>query len=57
MYRLPEDPENLDGPNRIDFGDFGWKSLVAFHEMLSTASRVGSNVIADHLMFVEPPVL
>jgi chloramphenicol 3-O-phosphotransferase len=46
-----------DGLNLFHFGKSGWKALQAMHEMIAAASRSGQNLVVDHLMFVDPPVL
>ena len=56
-YTLPENPDDPDGPLRSDFGDFGWAGIHALHEMVAAASHSGANVIMDHLMWVDPPIL
>ena len=57
MYQFPIDADDPDGQLRFGFGEFGWASIEAFHEMIATASRMGMNVLVDHLMFVDPPML
>jgi chloramphenicol 3-O-phosphotransferase len=39
------------------FGVPGWTALQGLHEMIAGASRVGQNLVVDHLMFLDPPVL
>ncbi len=56
-YTLPIDADDPDGPLRMDFGDFGWAGLHALHDMVAAASRSGVNLVMDHLMFVDPPIL
>lgn len=57
MHFLPEDPENPDSPLRAEFGSVAQKGLSVFHDMLAAASKAGQNVIADHIMFLNPAVL
>ena len=33
------------------------KALEAMHAMVAAASRAGQNMVVDHLMFLDPPVL
>lgn len=42
---------------RLSFGPAGWASIVAFHEMIAAAAKSGSNIIVDHLMITDPPIL
>jgi chloramphenicol 3-O-phosphotransferase len=39
------------------FGNMGWKALQSMHEMIAAASRCGQNMVVDHHLFVDPPVL
>jgi chloramphenicol 3-O-phosphotransferase len=39
------------------YGPVCMKALEAMHAMVAAASRVGQNVVVDHLMFLDPPVL
>ncbi len=57
MHFVPNDPNDPDSPLHAEFGDVAQKALSAFHDMIVAASRAGQNVIADHIMFLEPPVL
>jgi chloramphenicol 3-O-phosphotransferase len=56
-YVAPVDPNDPDGPIKMVYGDFAWSSVCAMHEMVALASRRGLNVIVDHIMFLDPPVL
>lgn len=53
----PVDPREPDGPVKMVFGDFAWNALCAMHEMIAVASRRGLDVVVDHIMFLDPPVL
>jgi chloramphenicol 3-O-phosphotransferase len=53
----PIDSADPDGFTRMVFADFSWQSVLALHDMLAALSRRGLNVIADHLMFVDPPII
>ena len=57
MYFLPQNPDDPDGPIQADFGPVSWQAFAAFHDMIAAASRAGQNVVADHIMFLEPAVL
>jgi len=46
-----------EGYTPMRYGPMAIKALEAMHEMVAAASRVGQNIVVDHLMFVEPPVL
>ena len=35
----------------------GWPAVRALHEMIAAAARSGQNMVVDHLMFVDPPIL
>jgi chloramphenicol 3-O-phosphotransferase len=41
----------------MKFGEIGWLSIRMLHEMIAAASRAGANVIVDHLMMLDPPIL
>lgn len=57
VFVAPVDPANPDGPIRMVCGDFAWEAVRALHEMIAVASRRGLNVVVDHIMFLDPPVL
>jgi chloramphenicol 3-O-phosphotransferase len=56
-YSHPVDPDDPDGPLRWSFGERGWQAICTFHEWVAAASRQGCNIMADHLMMTDPPVL
>jgi chloramphenicol 3-O-phosphotransferase len=39
------------------YGPVCMQALSAMHAMIAAAARTGQNVIVDHLMFLDPPVL
>ncbi len=39
------------------YGPMCMKALAAMHAMIAAAARTGQNMVVDHLMFVDPPVL
>ena len=53
------DPANLDkeGPLRWSIGPEGWRGFHVMHEWVATASRAGCNIVLDHLMMSDPPLL
>jgi len=57
IYAEPADPANPDGPLRWRFGKNGVKAFAALHEWIASASRVGCNIIFDHLLLSDTPVL
>ena len=46
-----------EGYTPTAYGPVCMKALAAMHEMIAAAARVGQNMVVDHLMFVDPPVL
>lgn len=57
VYAHPRDAAQPDGPLRWSFGPHGERAFNAFHEWIAAASRTGCNIIVDHLMMTDPPVL
>jgi chloramphenicol 3-O-phosphotransferase len=57
IYAHPVDESAPDGALRWSFGDQGWRAICAYHEWIAAASRQGCNIIADHLLMTDPPVL
>ena len=49
--------DNPQGPLRWFLGEWGKKGFQTFHEWIAAASRSGCNIIVDHLMMTDPPVL
>ena len=39
------------------YGPMCMKALEAMHAMIAAAAQVGQNMVVDHLMFLDPPVL
>ncbi len=39
------------------YGPMCMKALSAMHAMIAAAAQTGQNMVVDHLMFVDPPVL
>lgn len=57
VYAAPRDPAAPDGPLRWHFGENGARAFAALHEWAGAASRQGCNIILDHLMMLDPPVI
>jgi chloramphenicol 3-O-phosphotransferase len=57
IYAHPLDPNDPDGPLRWSFGPKGVQAFATMHEWIAAASRAGCNIILDHLMMIDPPVL
>jgi len=45
------------GYQPTSYGPVCMQALSAMHAMIAAAARTGQNVVVDHLMFVDPPVL
>ena len=54
---VPVDPADPEGPLRWQFGPNGVKAFATLHEWLASASRQGCNVVFDHLLMTQTPVL
>jgi len=57
IYAHPADRGLPEGTLRWSFGDQGWRAMRTYHEWIAAASRQGCNIIADHLLMTDPPVL
>ncbi len=57
IYAHPVDENDPDGPLRWSFGEYGERAFHTLHEWVAAASRAGCNIILDHLMMIDPPVL
>jgi len=53
----PVDENDLEGPLCWRFGALGSQAFSVLHEWIASASRQGCNIIIDHLMMTNPPVL
>jgi chloramphenicol 3-O-phosphotransferase len=49
--------QRQEGYSPTQYGPMCMKAHQAMHEMVAAASRVGQNIVVDHLMFIDPPVL
>ena len=54
---VPLDPADPDGPLRWRFHERALQAFATFHEWAAAASRTGSNLIFDHILTSDPPVL
>jgi chloramphenicol 3-O-phosphotransferase len=57
IYAHPVDEDVPEGTLRWSFGDKGWQAMCTYHEWIAAASRQGCNIIVDHLLMTDPPVL
>lgn len=57
IYAHPADPADPEGPLRWSLGENGKRAFAALHEWIAGASRVGCNIVFDHLLLTDPPVL
>jgi chloramphenicol 3-O-phosphotransferase len=49
--------DKAEGYTPTRYGPMCMKALEAMHAMVAAAARVGQNMVVDHLMFLDPPVL
>ena len=54
---VPVDPADPEGPLRWRFGPKGMAAFATLHEWMASASRQGLNIVFDHLLLSDPPVL
>jgi chloramphenicol 3-O phosphotransferase len=57
IYAHPLDDSDPDGPLRWSLGERGISAFGAFHEWIASASREGCNIVLDHLLMMDPPLL
>lgn len=57
IQAVPVDPANPDGPLRWVFADNAMRAFGALHEWMAAVSRQGLNIVFDHLLMSDPPVL
>jgi chloramphenicol 3-O-phosphotransferase len=57
VYAHPVDENDPHGPLRWSFGENGQRAFQVFHEWIAAASRQGCNIIVDHLVLIDPPLL
>lgn len=53
----PIDPADPDGPLRWRFAENATRAFAAMHEWMASVSRQGLNVVFDHVLMSDPPVL
>lgn len=57
IYVGPLDDSDPEGALRWHFNEWGKKGFATFHEWIAAASRQGCNIILDHLLISDPPIL
>jgi len=57
VYAHPVNENDPDGPLRWSFGPHGERAFHTLHEWVASAAREGCNIILDHLMMIDPPLL
>ena len=54
---VPVNASEPDGNLCWQFSELALNAFSAFHQMIAAVSRQGCNIIVDHLMMTDPPVL
>lgn len=54
---IPVDPADPGGPLKWRFGPNGTAAFAAMHEWIAATARQGLNIVFDHLLMSDPPVL
>lgn len=57
IFAHPLDENDPDGPLRWSFAENGERAIRTLHEWVAAASRQGCNIVLDHLMLIDPPIL
>lgn len=57
IYAHPVDADDPDGDLRWSITEQGMRAFGVFHEWIATAARQGCNIIVDHLLIADPPIL
>lgn len=57
VHAHPLDPDDPESPLRWTLADNALRAFNSFHEWVAAASRSGCNIIVDHLMLTDPPLL
>lgn len=57
IYAEPVCADDPEGPLRWQLGGKGLTAMRTLHEWIAAASRQGCNIIVDHLLLTDPPVL
>ena len=56
-YYFPTNPDDPESEVQSGFGEVAWGAFNAMHDMIAAASNAGQNIIVDHILFEDPPVL
>ncbi len=56
-YAYPIDEQDPEGNQRWGFGEKGTQGFAVYHEWIAAASRQGCNIIVDHILVQDPPIL
>jgi chloramphenicol 3-O-phosphotransferase len=57
IYAHPVNENDPKSPLRWSFGENGTRAFAVLHEWVAAASRQGCNIVLDHLVMSDPPVL
>lgn len=57
IYAHPVDESKPEGTLRWSFGPHGLRAFQVMHDWIAAASRQGCNIVLDHLMMTDPPIL
>ncbi|MDG2004442.1 MAG: chloramphenicol phosphotransferase [Novosphingobium sp.] len=57
IFAHPLDPNDPQGMLRWSFGEYGTKAFGLMHDWIAAASRAGCNIVFDHLLMTDPPVI
>lgn len=57
IQAVPRDPADPDGPLKWRFGPKGLAAFATFHDWAAAASHNGANIVIDHLLMTDPPIL
>jgi chloramphenicol 3-O phosphotransferase len=57
IHAEPLDASKPDGMLRWRLGPYGARAFRTLHDWVAAASRAGCNIVLDHLMLLDPPIL
>jgi chloramphenicol 3-O-phosphotransferase len=57
IHAHPLKPDDPEGTLRWSFGKHGVKAFGVMHDWIVAASRAGCNIVFDHLLMTDPPVI
>ena len=57
IFAHPLSEPDPDGPLRWSFSERGVQAFNVFHQWIAAASTAGCNIIVDHLLMIDPPLL